>query len=78
MHNKILVAGLVAAAILMAACAPVPPGSTQAPAASSSTSADNLAGTSWALATLDGQPVLKEPTAMFTARSSDGRVHRGK
>jgi len=30
------------------------------------------------LATLDGQPVLKEPTAMFTARSSDGRVHRGK
>jgi heat shock protein HslJ len=72
MRNKILIASLVAAATLIAACVPVPPASTQGPAAPTSTGADNLAGTSWALTTLDGQPALKDTTV--TLNFQDGKA----
>ena len=38
-------------------------GPPQAQAAPSATGADNLAGTSWLLATLDGQPALADTMA---------------
>jgi heat shock protein HslJ len=83
MHNKILIASLMVAAALMAACVPIPPASpsasTAAPAtqAQSAAGADNLAGTSWALATLDGQSPIKDTTVTLNfeggrAVGSDG------
>jgi len=77
MRNEILIATLLAAATLIAACVPVPPASTQRAAAPSSTGADNLAGTSWILVTLDGQPALKDTTVTLNldngrASGSDG------
>jgi heat shock protein HslJ len=78
MRIKILVASLIVAAGLMAACVPIPSASpsasTTAPPkqAQSPAGADNLAGTSWTLAMLGGQSPLKDTTV--TLKFEGGRA----
>jgi len=78
MRNKILIGSLVAAMALMAACVPIPPASSPAPSAAPATrtppaaGVDNLAGTSWTLATLGGEPALADTTV--TLNFEDGRA----
>ena len=74
MHKKIFIASLIVTAGLMAACVPIPAASPQPTGEpqSSSAAADALAGTSWILATLDGQPALADTTV--TLNFENGRV----
>lgn len=79
MRNKLLMATLLAFALIATACAP-----TAAPAAQPTqpkeqpvSGKDTLAGTSWMLATLNGQPALKDTTVTLNfiggkAAGSDG------
>jgi heat shock protein HslJ len=83
MHNKIPIVSLVMAVAVLAACVPIPPASSPAPAATqpeqpkSSAGADALAGTSWILATLGGHSPLQGTTVTLNfdtgrAAGSDG------
>jgi heat shock protein HslJ len=83
MRNKIFITSLIVTAGLIAACVPIPaalpspvPGAP-ASQAQPSAGADNLAGTGWTLATLNGQSVLQGTTVTLNfesgrAAGSDG------
>jgi heat shock protein HslJ len=83
MYNKIVFGSLVVAAMLLAACVPIPPASSPGPATApaaqpqTSAGADGLAGTSWILAMLGGQAPLEDTTVTLNfdigrAAGSDG------
>ena len=79
MHNKIWMATLMVIALIAAACAPTaaPASQPAQPKEQPVSGTNTLDGTSWTLATLNGQPALKDTTVTLNfaagkAAGSDG------